>query len=72
MVKITMKVAEVIAVVNYEPDRNTHLVDLQVRWSGGKVQRSYRVHGTMWEEALSVAFRIVRDEIRRQIRGGIA
>ena len=72
MVKITMKVAEVIAVVNYEPDRNTHLVDLQVRWSGGKVQRSYRVHGTMWEEALSVAFRIVGDEIKKQIRGGIA
>ena len=72
MVEKAIKVAEVIAVVSYEPSRNTHLVDLQVRWSGGKVQRSYRVHGTMWEEALSVAFRIVRDEIRRQIGGGIA
>jgi len=72
MVEKAIKVAEVVAVVSYEPGFNTHLVDLQVRWSGGKVQRSYRVHGTMWEEALSVAFRIVRDEIRRQIRGGIA
>ena len=71
MVERAIKVAEVIAVVSYEPARNTHLVDLQVRWSGGKVQRSYRVHGAMWEEALSVAFRIVRNEIRRQIRGGI-
>ena len=67
MVEKAIKVAEVVAVVSYEPDRNTHLVNLQVRWSNGKVQ-SYRVHGTMWEEALSVAFRIVRDEIRRQIR----
>ena len=72
MVEKAIKVAEVVAVVSYEPSRNAHLVDLQVRWSGGKVQRSYRVHGAMWEEALSVAFRIVRDEIRRQIRGGMA
>jgi len=66
-----MKVAEVIAIVNFEPDKNTHLVDLQVRWHGGNIRRSYRVHGTMWEEALGVAFRIVRDEIKRQIGGGI-
>jgi len=71
MVERAIKVAEVIAVVSYEPGRNTHLVDLQVRWSSGKVQRSYRVHGAMWEEALSVAFRIVRDEIKKQVRGGM-
>ena len=72
MVEKAIKVAEVVAVVSYEPGPNTHLVNLQVRWNGGKVQRSYRVHGTMWEEALSVAFRIVKDEIRKQVIGGIA
>ena len=62
------KILEAHMALGYDPDLNVHVVKIRVLdWKGGVVERTYRIHIAELREALGMAFKVVKDEILKQM-----